>query len=481
MFSNFFKNVKRDNTFLNFIDSKWVASSDKDSFEVFNPYTGKALFNVQNSCSNDVKKAINSAVKGKDFSRKVSFKERSAILSKCAELLKEYSSDFVKVLCLESGKPVSAAEGEVKTCIDFLEESSREVLNIRDEELAVNNARAVIHYKPAGLVVIITPFNYPLYSVVSKFSSAFCGGNSMIIKPSSDTPVSALLFTAIAVSSGVPAQCINTITGKSSKIGDSLTADSSIDMINFTGSSTAGEAIIRSGGVKRYLLELGGKCAAIILNDADLDLAASECVKGAFKISGQRCDAVSRVLIVDSAADVFVTKVLNFVKSLKIGDPSDKSVNLGPLINRRAVENVDSLVSDAVSKGAKLLCGGKFNGQVYEPTVLDNVTTDMKIAWQETFGPVLPVIRVKDEDAAIRISNMSEYGLDSCVFTKNEKEGARIAELLDDGSTTVNASPSHGIGRIPFGGNKKSGFGREGVKESIYEMMNKKIIKIVKS
>ena len=223
-------------------------------------------------------------------------------------------------------------------------------------------------------------------------------------------------------------------------------------------------------------MELGGKGCAIVLADADLDLAAKETVKGSLSYTGQRCDAVSRVLVDEAVADAFVAKVLKEVETYNVGDPRNSDVKLGPLINRGAVERVHSLVTDAVSKGAELLTGGKHEGNSYYPTVLDRVPDTADVMWEETFGPVIPIRRVKDVDEAIDLANRSKYGLDSCVFTNNINLARKVAKRLEEGEVTINAAPRHGVGYYPFGGNKESGLGREGIGYSIEEMTRLKTI-----
>ncbi|VVB76483.1 NAD(P)-dependent glyceraldehyde-3-phosphate dehydrogenase [Candidatus Tiddalikarchaeum anstoanum] len=479
MLNAFFKPIHKGDVFLNFIAGKWVPSSDNDTFHVVNPFKQEVIGSVQNTNPSDIKLAVESGKRGRINSASLTVKDRSIILSKCSKILREYKDEFVNMLALESGKPLVWSNGEVNASIEFLVETSKEALKIKSENLISKDkkTKVLISYKPVGLIAAITPFNYPLFSVVSKFASGFAGGNSIIMKPASNTPISALMFTKVAMESGVPKDVLNTVTGKSSKIGNSLVSDNDVNMVNLTGSTSAGESVLKNGGVKKYLLELGGKGAALILDDADLDLAAKECVNGCFKQSGQRCDAVSRVLIIDKLADKFVKKVLPLVHELKIGDPFDNCVSVGPLITENAVRYVKDLINDAEEKKAKVLIGGNYNGQVMEPTVIDYVTSNMRIAKEEIFGPVMPIIRVKDEAEAIILSNNSEYGLDSCVFSKSVKNALKVGAMLDDGSTTINKSPGHGIGEFPFGGNKKSGIGREGVKDSIYECMTKKVLK----
>jgi len=280
-----------------------------------------------------------------------------------------------------------------------------------------------------------------------------------------------LMFGKIMQEAGTPDGVINVITGSSSEIGDYLCSHPKINMISFTGSSVAGKHIASIAGMKKLHLELGGKAPAIVLEDCDFNLAVKEVVTGCLKYSGQRCDAISRVLVVESIADKFVNAVLEEVKNWKFGDPRNPDTMVGPLINERAAKKVEDLVNDAISKGAKLLYGGKrYALGYYEPTVLDYVNRDMRIAWEETFGPVVTIMRVKDLEEAIKIANESEYGLDACIFTKDIDKAFDAAQRIEAGSVHINAHPTHGLGIFPFGGDESSGLGREGIKYSIEDM-----------
>jgi acyl-CoA reductase-like NAD-dependent aldehyde dehydrogenase len=283
------------------------------------------------------------------------------------------------------------------------------------------------------------------------------------------------MFGRILEAAGIPSGTLNIITGRG-PIGEYLASQEKINMLTFTGSTEVGKRLARVAGLKILHMELGGKGSAIVLADADLDLAAKESVKGSLSYSGQRCDAVSRVLVVESVADSFVAKILREVETYKVGDPREPDVKLGPMINHGAVEWVHSLVTDAVGKGAKLLTGGKHEGNYYYPTVLDRVPDTANVMWDETFGPVIPIRRVKDVDEAIDLANRSRYGLDSCVFTNDINLARKVSKRLEEGEVTINAAPRHGVGYYPFGGNKESGLGREGIGYSIEEMTRLKTI-----
>jgi acyl-CoA reductase-like NAD-dependent aldehyde dehydrogenase len=283
------------------------------------------------------------------------------------------------------------------------------------------------------------------------------------------------MFAHLLQVAGIPSGSLNVLTGRG-PIGEYVASRDEINMLTFTGSTEVGKKLARVAGLKRLHMELGGKGCAIVLEDADLDLAVKETVKGSLSYSGQRCDAVSRVLVEESVADNFVKKVLKEVESYKVGDPRDREVKLGPLINNGAVERVHSLVTDAIQKGAKLLAGGTHEGNYYSPTVLDKVPDAANVMWEETFGPVIPIRRVKNVDEAISVANHSKYGLDSCVFTANINLARKVAKRLEEGEVTINAAPRHGVGYYPFGGNKESGLGREGIGYSIEEMTRLKTI-----
>jgi glyceraldehyde-3-phosphate dehydrogenase [NAD(P)+] len=335
---------------------------------------------------------------------------------------------------------------------------------------------ALVIREPIGIAAVISPFNYPLFIASTKIIPALLAGNSVVVKPSSFNPISALLFVRVLEASGIPEGCLNIVTGKGEEVGDALVRHERVGMINFTGSTPIGKGIAQMAGMKKLHLELGGKGYALVLEDADLDLAAEKCVFGSFKFSGQRCDAISAVLAVESIADDLCDKIVREADRWKFGDPRDGSVMAGPVINSAAAMRIHGMVTDAIEKGARLLLGGKFQGSYYEPTVLDHVPISSVISQEETFGPVVAILRPKDEDEALRIARQSKYGLESCVFSRDFYRIWRIAKRLECGEVTVNDYPSHGVGYFPFGGIKDSGIGREGIGYSIDEMTNLKTI-----
>ena len=462
-----------------FLDGKWISLDQQ--IEVHSPIDDSIIASVPSSSPSEAERAVDSSYDNWRAIRTIPAVEKLEIFRTARDLLLENIGSFATVLTYEAGKPRSGAEGEVKATAERLKLTPDEYGKIRGEHIPGDwseetiGTSADVLREPLGVILAIAPFNYPLYITATKVIPALLAGNSVVVKTSSKDPLSFLLFSRVLELAGIPNGTLNVITGRG-VIGEYMAGSRKISMVTFTGSTQIGKKLSQIAGLKRLHMELGGKGSAIILADADLKLAASETVKGALSFSGQRCDAVSRVLIEQKIAEDFVSRVLNETEGYKLGDPRDPSVKVGPLIDRDATEAVHRLVLDAVEKGAKLLIGGRCEGNFYYPTVLDHVPFDAKIAWEETFGPVIPILRVRDVDEAIELVNKSQYGLDSCVFTNDINLARKVAKRLEEGEITVNAAPRHGVGYYPFGGNKDSGIGREGIGYSIEEMTRLKTI-----
>jgi len=458
-----------------FVEGRWVESFDKTYFELHTPIDGSLLGYIPKAGVEDVEKAVGVARREQRKIRDLAAIERIEVFRQAAQVLEERMGDFVTALVHEAGKPRRDAEGEVSATALRLKLTMEEVKKISGEYIPgdwsddTRGKIAVVIREPVGVVAAISPFNYPLFIQAAKVIPALLAGNSVVLKPASSTPLSALMFARILQESGIPNGCLNVITGPGS-IGMKLVEHPHVSLVSFTGSTMAGKEISRAAEVKRLHLELGGKAVAIVLSDADIGLAARKCVEGAFRNAGQRCDAVSLALVEEGVADLFVEKVLEEAGKWTVGDPRGDDVKMGPLINSSQVERVHRLVVDAVEKGAKLLTGGRFEGNYYQPTVLDYVPREAEIMWEEIFGPVLPIARVRDVGEALEIASAQRYGLDSCVFTNNFYRMWSVAKRLQVGSVTVNDMPRHGVGYFPFGGVKESGIGREGIGYSIDEM-----------
>ena len=472
----------KDSGILNFnmfLDGKWISLDQQ--IEVHSPIDDSIIASVPSSSPSEAERAVDSSYDNWRAIRTIPAVEKLEIFRTARDLLLENIGSFATVLTYEAGKPRSSAEGEVKATAERLKLTPDEYGKIRGEHIPGDwseetiGTSADVLREPLGVILAIAPFNYPLYITATKVIPALLAGNSVVVKTSSKDPLSFLLFSRVLELAGIPNGTLNVITGRG-VIGEYMAGSRKVSMLTFTGSTQIGKKLSQIAGLKRLHMELGGKGSAIILADADLNLAASETVKGALSFSGQRCDAVSRVLTEQKIAEDFVSRVLNETEGYKLGDPRDPSVKVGPLIDRDATEAVHRLVLDAVEKGAKLLIGGRCEGNFYYPTVLDHVPFDAKIAWEETFGPVIPILRVRDVDEAIELVNKSQYGLDSCVFTNDINLARKVAKRLEEGEITVNAAPRHGVGYYPFGGNKDSGIGREGIGYSIEEMTRLKTI-----
>ena len=465
-----------------FVSGKWLRPVS--FMDVYSPVTDSTYAYVPMASQSDAEYALKSAFKAKRSISKMPAHKRADLLLNVAERLSAYKTELLEHLAYEAGKPIKQGEGEFKASILRLKYAAQECEEIYGESITGDyspfkeDKLGLIIRQPLGTILAITPFNYPIFTAISKIAPAIAAGNSVILKPASDTPIASMYIAKAFEEAGLPEGVLNVVTGKSSEIGDMLIRSNYVNGISFTGSTAVGHHIAETAGMKKLHLELGGKAPAIVLEDADLDLTAKEIVAGGLAFSGQRCDAISRVLVVDSVADELVKKIVNQAKKWKVGDPFSDKTSIGPLINPRAVSKVHELVTDAVDRGAELLMGGKKRKNHYWPTVLDKVPLTARIAWEETFGPVIPIIRVKDEKEAVKIANKSDYGLDAAVFTENIDKALNIAMDLEDGEVTINAHPAHGLGIFPFGGVKSSGMGREGIKYSILEMTEVKSIVI---
>lgn len=458
------------------INGEWVESSNKKTFEVKNSYDNSVVGRVQKATKEDALRAVEAAYSARPLIAKMDSVQRIELLHKTKSLVEEHKEELIQMLIQEAGKPRAYCEGEVKATIERLHYASEEARIMYGDYIpgdlvsGTGQKFAIVSRKPAGVVLALCPFNYPLFISVSKIVPALLAGNSVVCKAASDDPITLLMFARLAELAGIPKGVLNVITGGGGEIGDLLSSHPKIDMISFTGSTSVGKHIASIAGMKRLHLELGGKSPAIVLDDADMETAVKECAAGALKFSGQRCDALSRILVTPGIAEDFVARIVKEAQGWKVGNPKEPDTKIGPLINEAALQKVESLVKDAVSKGAKMLLGGKRRGNFFEPTVLDRVTEKMDIAWKETFGPVVSIMRVKDMEEALSIANRSDYGLDASVFTQDIEKAIYLAKNVESGTVTINSSPAHGIGNFPFGGDKDSGIGREGLHHSVEEM-----------
>ncbi len=470
-----------ENQYKNLINGEWIGSNGNNYIVIKSPIDDTAIGSVPAMTKEEVDMAIDTAKKAQIKWSNVTIDEKADIMNKAADLLLEYKEELAELLMKEIAKDRKSSHAEVERTSDFIRFTADTAKNISGESIpgdsfpgGKNNKISIVRREPLGVVLAISPFNYPVNLAASKIAPGLMAGNSVVFKPASQGSLCGLYLARIFQEAGVPAGVLNTVTGKGSEIGDYITTHRGINFINFTGSTEIGTHISKITSMVPLLMELGGKDAAIVLDDADLDLAASNIVAGGYSYSGQRCTAVKRILVSENVADRLIDKIIAKIKTLTIGNPLEKDVDIVPLISKKAADFVVELMEDAKLKGAKLLIGGKRDGNLIEPTLFDNVTTDMRLAWEEPFGPVLPIIRVKDKYEAIKIANASEYGLQAAVFTNNINDAFYIANKLEVGSVQVNNKTERGPDHFPFLGVKASGIGTQGIRYSIEAMSRPK-------
>jgi glyceraldehyde-3-phosphate dehydrogenase (NADP+) len=473
-----FRNIyDEDFKFKNLMNGEWVISESNKLTEIKSPIDNRVLGYVQGMCQSEVDQAIKFARESQKLWQDLPMNKRADILYKAADLIIEYEEELAEFLVLEIAKDYKSSLREVRRTADFIRFTADASKQIHGEAIpgdsfpgSKRNKISFVSRVPLGVVLAISPFNYPINLAASKVAPALVAGNSVVFKPATQGSISGLFLAEIFNRAGLPKGVLNTVTGRGSEIGDYVVTHPGIDFINFTGSTEVGQHISSIVGMKPVLLELGGKDAAIVLEDADLDLAADNIISGGYSYSGQRCTAVKRILVLDSIADQLSNRVQERIKSLKTGDPRDKGNTIGPLINDKAADYVMELIEDAKDNGANLLAGGNRNGRMIEPTLFDNVPLSSRLAWEEPFGPVLPIIRVKSIEEAIEIANKSDYGLQSSIFTQNIDKAFYIAEKLEVGTVQINNKPERGPDHFPFLGVKSSGMGTQGIRYSIEAM-----------
>lgn len=477
-----FNNIMDENkTFKNLVNGEWVNSTSGNFVEIKSPLDNSLLGRVPAMAKEEVDIAVQTAKEAQRKWKNTTIHERAEILYKSADILLGNIDELSELMMMEIAKDIKSCRSEVSRTADFIKFTADTAKNLSGESIPgdsfpgfKNNKVSIVKREPLGVVLAISPFNYPINLSASKIAPGLMAGNSVVLKSATQGSLCGLYLARVFEEAGVPAGVLNTITGRGSEIGDYITTHKGINFINFTGSTEVGNRISKMTSMVPLLMELGGKDAAIVLEDADLELAASNIVAGGYSYSGQRCTAVKRILVVDKVADKLVEKIKEKIEKLIVGDPLEKDVDIVPLISSKAADFVYELIEDAKEKGADLVVGGKRDDNLIYPTLFDNVTTDMRLAWEEPFGPVIPIIRVKDKDEAIEIANRSEYGLQSAVFTQNINDAFYVADKLEVGTVQVNNKTERGPDHFPFLGVKASGMGTQGVRYSIESMSRPK-------
>ncbi len=465
-----------------FIDGQWLEAEQNKSFAVINPATGETIAHVPSVSEQQVVKAVEAADQALQSWKQTTAKERSILLKKWYQLMIEHKEDLAIILSTEQGKPMTESRGEILYGASFIEWFAEEAKRTYGDVIPHDKQgrRLLVIRQPVGVVAAITPWNFPNAMITRKVGPALAAGCTVVIKPASETPLSALALVALAEEAGIPKGVINVVTGSAREIGGILTQHPLVRKVSFTGSTAIGKLLMQqcSSTMKKISMELGGNAPFIVFEDADLDKAVEGAIASKFRNSGQTCVCTNRILVQNSIYDTFVEKLAAAVAKLKVAPAFEPGAEQGPLINEKAVEKVQQHIDDATSKGAKVIYGGQRHqlGQTFfEPTVLTDVTPDMQVAQDETFGPLAPVFRFTEEAEAIRMANDTEFGLASYIYTQNLSRAWRVSEALEYGMVGINEGLIS-TEVAPFGGIKESGCGREGSKYGIEDYQELKYL-----
>ena len=468
-------------TYKYYINGQWKDSDSKETISIISPYTNEEVGKVQAITQEEADLAIKSAKEAQKEWATLTVRKRGEYLYKWMDELNKNKEDIATTIMKEVGKGYNDALKEVSRTIDFIRYTIEEAVHMYNESMSGenfeggNNSKiAIISKRPLGVILAISPFNYPVNLSVAKIAPALVSGNAVIFKPATQGAISAVKIIEALDKTGIPKGILNLVTGKGSVIGDFLTEHEGINMISFTGGSETGKHIAEKSKMIPLVMELGGKDPAVVCDDADLNFVAKQIISGAYSYSGQRCTAIKRVLANKKIANELVNILKNEVDKLTVGSPEENSI-IVPLIDKKSADYVQGLIDDALAKGATLICGNKREGNLIYPTLLDNVTLDMRIAWEEPFGPVLPVIRVNSDEEAIKIANESEFGLQASIFTQNIDRAFNIAPKLEVGTVQVKGRTERGPDHLPFLGVKSSGMGVQGIRKSIESMTIEKV------
>ena len=460
-----------------YINGTWLDADSKATMEVTTPANGEVIGSIPDLTGVETARAIEAARVAMISWRKQTAKQRAAIMRVWFDLIMANQDDLGKIMTLEQGKPLAEAKGEIGYAASFIDWFAEEGKRIYGDIIPTHkaDARIVVTKEPIGVVAAITPWNFPTAMITRKCGPALAAGCGFVVRPASETPFSALALAVLAEEAGIPAGLFNVITGQSRPIGAELTSNPTVRKLTFTGSTPVGKLLMQQCAptLKKVSLELGGNAPFIVFDDADLDSAVAGAVAGKYRNAGQTCVCVNRFIVQEGVYDAFVAKFAEKVAQLQVGNGMDEGVTQGPMINQGAIDKVKDHIEDALSKGGKLICGGQshtLGGSFFTPTIIGNATTDMKMATEETFGPVAPIFKFKDEAQAIAMANDTEFGLAAYFYTRDIGRVWRVGEGLEYGMVGIN----EGIISTevaPFGGVKESGMGREGSHYGIEEFL----------
>ncbi|HEX9767743.1 MAG TPA: NADP-dependent succinate-semialdehyde dehydrogenase [Kiloniellales bacterium] len=465
-----------------YVDGTWIDADSGETIEVTNPATGEVLGTVPKLGAAETRRAIEAANRAWPAWRAKTGKERAGILRKWYDLMMANQEDLAILMTMEQGKPLTESRGEIVYGASFVEWFAEEAKRVYGDTIPQHqpDKRIVVIKQPIGVVAAITPWNFPNAMITRKCAPALAAGCPVVIKPATATPFSAYALAELADRAGLPKGILNVVTGSSGAIGGELTANPIVRKLSFTGSTQVGKLLMQQCAetVKKVSLELGGNAPFLVFDDADLDAAVEGAMMSKFRNTGQTCVCANRILVQDSVYDAFAAKLATAVKALKVGYGLEEGVSQGPLIDRAALRKVEEHLADATGKGAKVVVGGKRHergGTFFQPTVLTEVTPDMKVTQEETFGPLAPLFRFKTDEDAIRLANDTEFGLASYFYARDLGRVWRVAEALETGIVGINTGIIS-TEVAPFGGVKESGIGREGSKYGMDDFLEIKYL-----
>lgn len=462
------------------INGKWLPGKEK--IQVKNKYNNEVLGTIPKASKEDVNTAVKSAQQAFLVMSQMPAHERSKILQRTSSLIDQHKEQIAELIAKEAGKAWKYALGEAKRAVETFKFASEEAKQIHGETVPLDasvgseNRIGFFMRFPVGVIGAISPFNFPLNLVAHKVAPAIAAGNSIVLKPATATPLTALRLGELLIDAGLPDGALNIIMGSGSTVGNWLVTDPRLAMITFTGSPPVGRYIMSHGGLKKYTMELGSNSAVIICEDADIDKAIPRCVIGSYANSGQVCISVQRIYVHNKVEQQFTNKFIAATEQQVVGDPLQKNCDVGPMIDINEAERVEMWIKQAVADGAKILTGGSRQDTIFMPTVLTNVTPAMKVIKDEIFGPVVSIIPFNDINDVIRQVDESKYGLQAGIYTNDISKAFKAINGINVGGVIINDVPTYRVDHMPYGGNKESGIGREGLKYAIEEMTNIKMI-----
>jgi len=464
------------------IGGKWVDGTEK--MTVIDKYTGEEIGVVPVADRAMVDRAIGAAREAFPGWSRTPAHRRFRILEKASNLLAKHQDEIAATICSEAGKAWKYSAGEVARAVETFQFSAEEAKRIHGETIPMDastagEGRMGFYLRcPVGVVAAITPFNFPLNLVAHKVGPGLAAGNTMVLKPASTTPLTAIRLAEILEEAGVPPGVFSVIVGPGGTVGDWITTDPRVAKISFTGSPPVGEAIIRKAGLKKVTMELGNNSGTIVEPDADLDAAVPRCVVSAFANSGQVCISLQRLYVHKSIVSGFTKRFVDATSKLKVGNPLEKDCDVGPMIDEGEAKRAEAWIKEAVAEGAKLLIGGKREGRVLYPAILSNVRAEMKVMCQEAFAPLVSIYEYETFEDAVRMVEDSPYGLQAGIYTNDLRKAMYAVEHINVGGVMINDTSIFRVDHMPYGGNKMSGLGREGVRFAVEEMTNIKMVMI---